>query len=222
MTIAIKRRYGLHCNVKRIYRIMKILGLRSVCRRKRRYRNKKILAECAAENILNRNFTSDFQNEKWLTDVTEFKYGNNKKAYLSAVLDLYGRNIAGFSFGHSNNNELVFATFEHALMLHPNATPLLHSDRGYQYTSLEFQKRMEQAGIRQRMSRAGHCIDNGPMEGFWGILKTEIYYLFQLETYEALKVAVLNYIDFYNNHRYQKRLGCMTPNEFIQQFALNR
>lgn len=201
---------------------MTILGLRSVCRRKRRYRNKKILAECTAENILNRKFTADFQNEKWLTDVTEFKYGNDKKAYLSAVLDLYGRNIAGFSLGHSNNNELVFATFEHALTLHPNAAPLLHSDRGYQYTSRAFQKRMEQAGIRQSMSRAGHCIDNGPMEGFWGILKTEMYYLFQFDTFEALEADIRGYIDFYNNRRYQKRLGCMTPSEFIQQSTFNR
>lgn len=221
MTIAINRRYGLHCNAKRVYRLMRILELRSVCRRKRRYRNKKILAECTAENILNRKFTSNCQNEKWLTDVTEFKYANGKKAYLSAVLDLYGRNIAGFSFGHSNNNDLVFATFEHALTLHPNATPLLHSDRGYQYTSRTFQKKMEQAGIIQSMSRAGYCIDNGPMEGFWGFLKTEMYYLFQFETYEALKAAVCEYIDFYNNRRYQKKLGCMTPNEFIQQSAIN-
>lgn len=96
MTIAINRRHGLHCNAKRIYRLMTILGLRSVCRLKRRYRNKKILAECTAENVLDRKFKSDFQNEKWLTDVTEFKYGNNKKAYLSAALDLYGRNVAAF------------------------------------------------------------------------------------------------------------------------------
>ena len=97
MKIILERRYGLKCNLKRIYRLMRVLGLRSVCRKKKRRYQKKTPAEYAAENILNREFSSDRQNEKWVTDITELKYGSGSKAYLSAVLDLYGRNIVGFS-----------------------------------------------------------------------------------------------------------------------------
>lgn len=216
MKIILERRFGLKCNLKRIYRLMNALGLRSVCRRQKRRRTKKTPAEHVAENILNRKFSASKQNEKWLTDVTEFKYGAGNKAYLSAVLDLYGRNIVAFSFGHSNNNALVFETFDRALQRFPEAKPLLHSDRGVQYTSRSFREKMEHAGIRQSMSRVGCCLDNAPMEGFWGILKSEMYYPHRFDDYNSLYEAVCKYIDFYNNVRYQKNLGCMTPSEFIQ------
>jgi len=121
---------------------MHILGLRSVCRRKKRKSKKKAPAEYVAENVLNREFTDEKQNEKWLTDVTEFKYGAEGKAYLSAVLDLYGRNIVAFSLGRRNNTALVFETFDQAFQRYPDARPLLHSDRGTQYTSRSFQKNM--------------------------------------------------------------------------------
>lgn len=97
MKLILERRYKIKCNLKRIYRLMRILGLYSVCRRKRRRRKKRVSTDYVAENILNREFTACRQNEKWLTDITEFKYGNGRKAYLSAVLDLYGRNIVSFS-----------------------------------------------------------------------------------------------------------------------------
>jgi len=219
MKIILERRYGLKCNLKRVYRLMRVLGLRSVCRKKKRRYQKKTPTEYATENILNREFSSERQNEKWLTDVTEFKYGSGGKAYLSAVLDLYGRNIVAFSLGHRNNTPLVLDTFEQAFQKYPDAKPLLHSDRGVQYTSRSFQKAMERAGVCQSMSRVGRCLDNAPMEGFWGILKTEMYYLHHFEDYEALQEAICTYIDFYNNHRYQKKLGCMTPAEFIAASA---
>ena len=216
MKIVLDRRYGVKCNLKRVYRLMRILGLRSVCRRKKWPSRKKAPAEYVRENVLNREFTSEKQNEKWLTDVTEFKYGAGGKAYLSAVLDLYGRNIVAFSLGQRNDTALVFETFEQAFQRYPDARPLLHSDRGAQYTSRTFQKKMKQAGIRQSMSRPGKCLDNAPMEGFWGILKSEMYYLRHFDDYDTLCAAISEYINFYNNYRYQKNLGCMTPAEFIQ------
>ena len=147
------------------------------------------------------------QNEKWVTDITEFKYGSGSKAYLSAVLDLYGRNIVAFSLSRRNNTPLVLDTFEQAFQKYPDAKPLLHSDRGVQYTSRSFRKEMKRAGVCQSMSRVGRCLDNAPMEGFWGILKTEMYYLYHFEDYETLRKAICAYIDFYNNDRYQKKLG---------------
>lgn len=113
--------------------------------------------------------------------------------------------------GHSNNNALVFETFDIAHQEYPDAKPLFHSDRGFQYTSKTFRKRLDDAGIIQSMSRVSRCIDNGPMEAFWGMLKTEMYYLKKFNTFEELKNAICDYIDYYNYNRYQKRLNCMTP-----------
>lgn len=113
-----------------------------------------------------------------------------------------------------NNNQLVFETFDEALANNPNAHPLFHSDRGFQYTSKVFHQKLIKAGMRQSMSRVGRCIDNGPMEGFWGILKSEMYYLRKFTDEQELISAIEHYIYFYNTKRYQKRLHCMTPMEF--------
>ena len=213
MTIKLNREHGFTVNHKRIYRLMKILQLQSVCRRKRK-RYIKSTPEITAENILNRNFTSDQFGEKWLTDVTEMKYGIEQKAYFSAILDLGDKSIVAFMLGHSNNNELVFKTFDIAHKEYPDATPLFHSDRGFQYTSKKFHKKLVDAGMKQSMSRVSRCIDNGPMEAFWGMMKSEMYYLKKFSSYDELEAAVNEYIEYYNNHRYQKRLNCMTPIEY--------
>lgn len=221
MTITINRRHRTSFNPKRIYRLMNLMGLRSVCRRKHR-KYIRTTPEIIAENILNRKFYADKPNEKWLTDVTEFKYNDGaeiKKLYLSAILDLYDRRIVSFKISASNNNPLVFDTFDEAMTANPGAHPLLHSDRGYQYTSKVFRAKLEAAGIVQSMSRVGHCIDNGPMEGFWGILKSEMYYLRRFNSAEELVSAIKDYICFYNTKRYQKRLRCMTPMEFHNAFT---
>ena len=164
MKIILDRRYGLKYNLKRIYRLMRVLGLRSVCRKKKRLYKKKTPSEYVAENVLNREFSSDRQNEKWVTDVTEFKYGSISKAYLSAVPDLYGRNIVAFSLSRRNNTPLVLDTFDQAFQKYPDAKPLLHSDRGVQYTSRSFRKEMKRAEVCHSMSRVGRYLGNAPME----------------------------------------------------------
>ena len=203
-------------NVKRVRRIMRILGLKSVIRKKRSDYVKST-PEMTAENILNRDFQATVPFEKWLTDVTEFKYYVGfevKKLYLSAILDLYDRRIIAYKLGDSNNNELVFTTFDEATTLYPNAKPIFHSDRGFQYTNRVFQQKLVDAGMIQSMSRVGRHLDNVPMEGWWGILKSEMYYLKKFTSRESLVSAIENYIHFYNTRRYQKRLNCMTPCEY--------
>ena len=203
-------------NVKRVRRIMRILGLKSVIRRKRPDYVKST-PEITAENVLKRDFKATVPFEKWLTDVTEFKYyvGNEvRKLYLSAILDLYDRRIITYKIGDSNNNELVFTTFDEARSLYPNAKPIFHSDRGFQYTNKVFHQKLIDAGMIQSMSRVGRCLDNAPMEGWWGILKSEMYYLKKFTSREELVSAIENYIHFYNTRRYQKRLNCMTPCEY--------
>ena len=203
-------------NVKRVRRIMRILGLKSVIRKKRPDYVKST-PEFTAENVLNRDFKATVPFEKWLTDVTEFKYyvgAEVKKLYLSAILDLYDRRIIAYTIGDSNNNELVFTMFDEARSLYPDAKPIFHSDRGFQYTSRTFHNKLVDAGMIQSMSRVGRCLDNAPMEGWWGILKSEMYYLKKFTSREELVSAIENYIHFYNTRRYQKRLNCMTPCEY--------
>ena len=203
-------------NVKRVHHIMQILGLKSVIRRKRPDYVKST-PEVTAENILNRDFKATVPFEKWLTDVTEFKYyvgPEVKKLYLSAILDLYDRRIIAYKLGDSNNNALVFETFDEATTLYPQAKPIFHSDRGFQYTNKTFHQKLVDAGMIQSMSRVGRCLDNAPMEGWWGILKSEMYYLKKFTSRESLASAIENYIHFYNTRRYQKRLNCMTPCEY--------
>jgi len=214
MTIKLNREHDFHINDKRILRLMRILNLKSVCRRKKKNYIKST-PEITAENILNREFYTDGFGKKWLTDVTELKYGTDRKAYLSAILDLGDKSIVSFVFGCSNNNGLVFKTFDIAHQEHPNAKPIFHSDRGFQYTTKTFKKKLYDAGMIQSMSRVSRCIDNGPMEAFWGMMKSEMYYL-KGYSYDELEAAIIDYIDYYNNRRYQKRLDCMTPMEYRQ------
>jgi transposase InsO family protein len=221
MTITINRVHKVCYNKKRIRRLMQILGLKSVCRVKRKSYIPST-PEMEAENVLNREFYADAPNEKWLTDVTEFKYyvGQEiRKLYLSAILDLYDKRIVAYKIGESNNNQLVYENFDEAVALNPDAHPLFHSDRGFQYTNRIFYNKLREAKMRQSMSRVGRCIDNGPMEGFWGMLKSEMYYLRRFTDRDDLIQAIESYIYFYNNSRYQKRLHCMTPMEFHYTYA---
>ena len=198
-------------NLKRFYRLVHIVGLLAVIRRKRPAYQRST-PEVTAENELNRDFTATTVNEKWCTDVTEMKYGSEgEKAYLSAILDLKGRDIVSFAIGKSNNNQLVFKTFDLAVEKYPDAHPLFHSDRGFQYTSKQFKAKLDKHGMKQSMSRVGRCIDNGPMEGFWGILKCEMYYLNHFDTYEELAAAIEQFIHYYNHRRRQHKLNCLPP-----------
>ena len=115
------------------------------------------------------------------------------------------------------NNPLVFDTIDKAVATNPGATPLLHSDRGYQYTSKAFRRRILAAGMTQSMSRVARCIDNGPMEGFWGLMKREMYYGKKYKTKEELMLAIEKYIDYYTNKRVQRNLEVLTPLEFHEQ-----
>jgi putative transposase len=212
--------YDIDVNDKRVLRICRKKKVQSVI--KHRYNCcTKPAADPAyvAENILNREFHADYPNEKWVTDVSEFKYGSGDddhkgKVYLSAILDLCDRRPVSYICSDRNDNPLVFDTFDKALEANPGATPLFHSDRGYQYTSKEFRQKILDSGMTQSMSRVAHCIDNGPMEGFWGIMKREMYYGKKFATMDALVKAINDYMDYYTNKRVQRKLGVLTPKEF--------
>lgn len=213
----LEKYHGVDVNDKRVLRICRKRGIKSTIKYSnhgctRQARNPQYIAE----NVLNREFTAEKPNEKWLTDVTEFKWyeGIEKhKVYLSAILDLYDRRIVSFVIRDHNDNPLVFDTFDAAVVANPDAHPLFHSDRGYQYTNRIFHEKLEAAGMLQSMSRVGKCIDNGPMEGFWGILKRERYYGKRFQSREELVEMIEEYIFYYNNRRLQRNLGVLTPME---------
>jgi putative transposase len=218
LTLHMRKQTQKQINHKRVQRLMKIKGIQSVIRKKKK-KYERSTPQQVAENLLNRKFQAETPNEKWVTDVTEFKYGNGQKAYLSAILDLHDKTIVSYVLGHSNNNPLVFQTLKLALQAAQGSKPMLHSDRGFQYTSLQFKEMLDEAKIKQSMSRVGCCIDNGPMESFWGTLKCEKYYLDTYHTFEALKKDIDNYIHFYNFERLQAKLNGLSPMEFRTKAA---
>ena len=207
--------HELPVNDKRVLRICRRKGIRSTIKYvnngcTRQAKNPQYIAE----NILNRDFHAEKPNEKWLTDVTEFKWYDGievHKVYLSAILDLYDRRIVAYVIRDRNDNPLVFDTFDLAIAANPGARPLFHSDRGFQYTNRVFHQKLEAAGMTQSMSRVGKCIDNGPMEGFGGILKRERYYGRRFTDRDSLVRMIENYIVYYNHRRLQRNLGVLTP-----------
>jgi transposase InsO family protein len=213
----LKRDHGINVSDKRTLRIMRILGIQSTVKFRRCGCTRSASEpQYMAENILGRRFYAEIPNEKWLTDITEFKYILNNevhKLYLSAILDLCDKRIVSFVIGDRNNNQIVNETFDAAVSANPGAHPLFHSDRGFQYTSKQFHQRLVDTKMTQSMSRVGCCLDNGPMEGFWGILKREKYYGRKFASRESLVQTITDYIDYYNNRRYQRRLFTMTPME---------
>lgn len=221
MTDWINKLNGTHYSRNRVHRLMKELNIHSVIRRKKR-KYTYSAPETTAENTLGRDFNAEKPNQKWATDVTEFKWYEGPivhKLYLSAILDLYDRSVVAYIVSTRNDNKLVFDTFEQAIRLNPDAHPLFHSDRGFQYTNKAFQFKLSQQAMSQSMSRVGHCIDNCPIEGFWGIVKAEMYYLMKFENEGELRTAIDNYIHFYNYERFQERFGTKSPME-VRSMAL--
>ena len=218
------RRYDTNVNDKRVLRLCRKNHIQSAIKWKPKSCTRAATDPAhIARNHLNRDFHADAPNEKWLTDVTEFKYYVGievHKIYLSAILDLYDRRIVAFQISNHNDNPLVMNTFDEAVRLEPDAHPLFHSDRGFQYTSKQFSTRLKEHHMKQSMSRVAHCIDNGPMEGFWGILKREKYYGRRFTSREALVKMITKYIYYYNSERIQRKLHRMTPMEYHAAFAV--
>ena len=212
--------FGINVNDKRVLRICRAKKIQSTIK----YSNHGCTRNAAnpqyvAENVLSRKFHAPRPNVKWLTDVIEFKWYEGvvvHKIYLSAILDLYDRRIVSYIISDHNDNPVVFDTFKAAVKANPDVHPLFHSDRGFQYTNRTFHHMLEEAGMTQSMSRVAHCIDNGPMEAFWGILKRERYYGKRFTSKQELVRMIRDYIYYYNTQRVQRNLGVVTPMEKYQ------
>ena len=213
------QKYKKVINHKKIYRIMKELGLRSIIRRKRKnfYKSAAIIKP----NILSQNFRSEKINRKWATDVTNLYY-QNSRIYLSIILDLYNREVISYSISQRNDNLLVIGTIK-GIMQKTNDLKgiILHSDQGYQYTTEYYSNLLSSLGIIQSMSRRGNCLDNAPVECFFSHLKSELMYTTKFSSKEEMIEEVEKYIKFYNTERIQIKLNKMSPVCYKNQLSTN-
>lgn len=171
-----------------------------------------------SDNYLNREFSAKRPNEKWVTDITYLLF-NGKKIYLSSILDLYNNEIVSYKISERNDLRLVADTVKEAIKKRDVKGLLLHSDQGFQYTSIRYNQLLKRYNIKQSMSRKGNCLDNACMESFFSHFKTECFYRYQFETSKEVKTAVKNYIKFYNNKRFQKKLNNLSPTEYRAKAA---
>jgi len=215
ITLELRNR-GYKINHKTVARLMRIMGLKSIQRPKRRYSSYQGTIGKIADNLLKRDFKADKPNQKWATDVTEFKV-NNDKLYLSPIVDLFNGEVVSFNLSKYPVFHQVVDMLEKAFKKIPDSTNLiLHSDQGWQYQMKQYQYLLEKKGIRQSMSRKGNCLDNSVAENFFGILKSELYYIKEKEykNIEELEKDIIEYIEYYNNRRIKSKLKGMSPVQF--------
>ena len=207
------RNRGIVLNHKTVQKLMKECGLICLIRRKK-YRSYKGEIGKIAPNVLERNFYAEKPNQKWVTDVTEFAV-NDKKVYLSPILDLYNGEIVSYNISLHPTFHQTMDMLEKAFNKIPDdANLILHSDQGWQYQMKRYQYMLKEKGIIQSMSRKGNCLDNSVMENFFGVLKTEMYYKHKFTSAEHLIKEIEEYIDYYNNKRIKCKLKGLSPVQY--------
>jgi len=205
-------------NHKKIRRIMNRFGLIAKVRRSKPYRKlmKATQEHKTAPNLLRRKFDEQVPQRVLLTDITYLYFAKGQKAYLSAVKDLASREILAYHVSNSLEMNLVYRTLDKlsdVIKDNPHPELMLHSDQGFHYTNPVFQHKLKQMQITQSMSRRGNCLDNAPMESFFGHMKDEIS-LKDITSLSELKSLISNYIYDYNFNRYQWTLKKMTPVQY--------
>lgn len=212
------RNKGLTINHKKVERLMNEAGLKSLVRIKR-YQSYKGQQGTIARNLLKRNFKARKPYQKWVTDVTEFAVAG-KKLYFSPVLDLYNSEVISYSISDRPTFYQTMDMLKKALKKLPaGARPVLHSDQGWQYQMKAYQQELRKSRIRQSMSRKGNCLDNAVMENFFGLLKSELFYMQRFKSYEALQQAIVDYVQYYNNDRIKLKLNGLSPVQYRTQAA---
>lgn len=218
VTQALRRNYGISINHKAVYRLMRRLGLRSVARKRKVYKRWEQIPHLHFyPNLLQRNFSAQHPNQKWVTDITYIQTRQGT-LYLSVIKDLYDGFIVSHQTSPNNSVELVTATLRQAFP-HQRITHglTLHSDQGNQYRSHEYFLLTQEQLISASMSRPGNCLDNAAMETFFGHLKEEAIYQTNLLTFQHAQEVIDDYIHFYNYERIQLKTK-LTPFEQRCQF----
>ncbi|WP_443944541.1 IS3 family transposase [Pedobacter sp. AW1-32] len=204
---------GQIINYKTVLRLMRCLNLKSVIRAKK-YKSYKGEQGRIALNLLNRSFKAERPNQKSATDVTEFNV-SGKKLYLSPVIDLYNQEIISYQLSERPDFKSVMSMMDKALeKVKHTQSLLLHSDKGWQYQMKQYQHLLQQHGIIQSMSRKGNCLDNAIIENFFGILKSELFYIKKYDSIDQLKKEIKEYINYYNHDRIKLNLKGMSPIQY--------
>ena len=211
------RNRGYLVNHKRVQRLMKVLNLQAKMRQKRKYSSHKGDVGKKAENLIQRQFEGSKTMEKCYTDVTEFAIPNStQKLYLSPVLDGFNSEIIAYNLSTSPNLAQVKTMLEQSFTEKHYENTILHSDQGWQYQHDAYHRFLESKGIQASMSRKGNSPDNGMMESFFGILKSEMFYGYEksFQSLKQLEQAIVDYIDYYNNKRIKVKLKGLSPVQY--------
>lgn len=211
------RQQGASLHQNTVQALMRVLGLKSL-QRVKKYQSFKGAVGTAAPNLMDRQFTATEPNQKWVTDVTEFKV-KNQKLYLSPILDLYNDEIVCYAMSERPVLSMVEDMTKKALAtLQSGENPMLHSDQGWHYRMPAYRKLLADRGLVQSMSRKGNCHDNAAMESFFGVLKSEFFHLNSFATVDELKVGLARYIRYYNHDRIKLGLGGLSPVQYKAQY----
>jgi transposase InsO family protein len=204
---------GHKVNHKKVQRIMKELGLKCLVRMKK-FRTYKGTVGKIAPNILERNFKAEKPNEKWVTDITEFKLFG-EKLYFSPMMDLFNSEIIAYTVGSRPTYSLVSTMLDQDFeCLTDEDTLLIHTDQGWHYQMKQYRHALNERGITQSMSRKWNCYDNAVIENFFGIMKSEFLYLKEFESVEHFQQELAKYIEYYNHKRIKAKLKGMSPVQY--------
>lgn len=220
LKMLIERDSGLIVNKKKIHRIMKKYGLKTKIRRKNKYRffAKKKQEHETFPNLLARNFNQEKADTVYSTDITQINYGH-KKAYVAAVKDLCTKEIVGKSVSSRIDIKLTNSAIDNALKRlesDQRKNLMIHSDQGFHFTHFSYRNKLKENGITQSMSRKGNCIDNAPIESFFGHLK-DLLELKECKNIKDIEKEVTKKINYYNHRRPQLGLKKMPPSEYRRQ-----
>ena len=228
---AMLRKQGLLINKKKVQRLVQKLKLQvtSFSRKTRKYSSYKGTIGKVADNEINRKFKVGEPYTYITTDTTEFKYlekdksGNYqvKKLYLNPYLDIYNGEIISYELSKQPTLAPILKALDKAIEVTNinKEERVFHSDQGWAYQVKQYTSKLESKGITQSMSRKGNCLDNSPMENFFGILKQEIYYGKKFYSYEELKETIEEYMEYYNKDRIKEKLGYLSPIEYREKNA---
>lgn len=212
---------GKRMNLKKIRRLMQKYGLKCPYRGPNPYRQmaKAIKTNTVFPNVVKREFSKNGARKVLLTDITYIFYDGGV-CYLSTILDACTHEILAYELSANLMVEFVLKTVEALIEEHGSTldnTTVVHSDQGCHYTSHAFIQKLKDSQFVQSMSRRGNCWDNAPQESFFGHMKDEIRHgIAQMKSFEEVKARLDDWIDYYNNDRYQWDLAKLSPREFYQ------
>jgi putative transposase len=215
----IMRKLGLMCSKNRVVRLMKAEGLRAKQTKRYKSTTKRNKSHRAAPNLLNREFSAERPNQKWLADITYIPTLEGW-LYLAAILDLFSRKIVGWAMSDRMTTDLTLAALKMAIrQRQPGPDLIHHSDQGSQYTDKRYQDMLKAHKIRSSMNGVATWYDNAPMESFFGTLKSEHVYQYIYQTRDEARPDLFYYIEgFYNRRRLHSSLGYLSPEAHEQLY----